>query len=1089
MTMDNRLSERLDALTPAQREALLNKLKSKASQENQGFSLLAPIVKSTRTSTHAPLSAGQQSLWFLEQLSPGEATYHIASRIRLKGSLDVAKLRAAVDKLMERHAILRSRYQETLEGIRQQQLQHMDTPLTVLPQNDSIQSILDRHVDEAFSLTEGPLFRIGLFTESEHSHILSLVMHHSISDAWSCQLMLVELASLYNDVNAPLAKLSCQYADFSAWQQDALQSAAIDKQRHYWKTQLHTIEPIALPCQSLQGKRARGKGKTQRLRLNAQQVEALKALSHSHQATLFHGLMAGFQALLYRYTEQTNIAIGTPVAGRNHPDTQGLIGFFVNSLAIVTDASSDISFNELIQAVKDTTLKAQSHQDIPFEAVVDALEGARQTTSSPVFQTFFSYNPDNHQQLLFLEGLEAEFLTVKQHTAKFDLSLIVQTTESGLDCLFEYPSALFDDCTIIEMIEAFERLLVNACTAPNKPLSELALLSETKQQALLALTTGSAPLNQPLSIIEQFEQQAIATPDKLAVMDDQHAIGFKALNQQANSLALRLQAEGIQAGDKVAIHLPKTIAAIASLLAVAKLQATYVPIDLTLPSERKAFIIQHANIKIVLSETPLASALAHIDPTQVESNDTPFNRPSNDSPEQVFYLLYTSGSTGNPKGAKISEGSARHLYAWYLNQYQMSTDDNVLVFSSLGFDLTQKNLWTPLLSGATLHLTEQPYYDPAALSQRIHKDNISWLNCAPSALYPIIDHSSDFAALASLAKVFVGGEPVDIKRLTPWLNHDTTVANLINMYGPTECTDISSVYTYQSGDTQLPIGKPIAGVSLYVLDGHQKMLPQGAIGELCISGVSLGLGYHENSELNTKRFCSNPYANNSQTEQLYRTGDLVRLNPEGQLEFIARNDGQMKIHGIRLDPEDVESVLRALPNIDDAAVALKTVGEHKARIAYLCTADPTHSAAYYKRQLTDKLNDQAIPRYFVKIDKIPTNTNGKVDRKALPAPDVNSNAAPFVPPSNAIEAELVSIWQRLLGVPQVSINDEFFQLGGNSLLATQLLIRIREQFFIDLPMRTLFEVSTLESLAEIIFAMQGGEATATHDEALEEGIL
>ncbi len=1095
-TVDTRLSERLDALSPTQREILLTKLKKKKrTQQTTHFSVHQPIVHVKQNTGHYTLSSGQQRLWFLEQLDPGKPTYHIASALNLEGSLNLFALKHALQTIIDRHDSLRTTFVNQHEGVFQRITDKSTAVLARMHLNEaSLNAALEKEMATPFDLLNGPLFRVTLFKLSDQRHVLSFVLHHIISDAWSCQVLLSELSILYNqaihgDVHA-LPELPCQYTDFARWQSELFAQPVIEKQRSFWLKALEGIEPLSLPYDHSRPKTISYQGDFIKVDLQETEVNKFTELCHTFNVTLFHGLMSVFQALLFRYTQQRHFCIGTPVAGRNHEDTQGLIGFFVNSLAITNDATADITFAELLTQVKNTTLDAQSHQDIPFESIVEALDLPRDTSVAPIFQVFFSYNPDNNQAQCALTALETSLIPMDNQTAKFDLSLIVHTTDNGLSCHFEYNTDIFERSTLMHLTDAFKCLLNDACDKPSHQIKDLSLLNNNDKQTLLTL--GQAPNKTPLEtdIATLFERQVERTPHKIAIVEGEQSITFDKLNHRANQLAHVLMTQGITKGSHVGVSLLPSIDLMVALIATVKMQATYIPMEPHWPVPRLQGMVDDAGISLVLTQATLEDLSVNqfcLDAIKnTENRDNPARHHDENLP---LYMLYTSGSTGRPKAASVSHLNASNLYHWYKETFTLSADDKLLVFSSIGFDLTQKNLWASLCFGAELHFTGCDYYDPVEINRTIKTQAISWINCAPSAFYPLIDHCRDFVELASLKQVFLGGESIQLSQLHAWLDHSTTHAALVNMYGPTECTDIATFYRHKKTDKKLPIGRPINNVQLYVVDKNLHLLPKGAIGELCIAGTSTGLGYHNNDARNASAFVTNPYSQSQGDKSLYRTGDLVRYKSNDGLEFIARNDSQMKIRGFRVEPEEIEAAIKQLPGIKDAVVALRQNQQQEQLIAYMMSPSDLASAQFYRQSLGQILADFMIPSAFVKIDSIPVNVNGKVDRKLLPDIDMcRAEENTYIAPRNALEAEIVDIWKNLLAIDKIGVTDNFFHSGGHSLMATQLLIRIRERFFIDLPMRTLFEISTIEGLAEIIFAMQQNHEHLDED-VLEEGIL
>ena len=1098
------LQAKLKSLSPAQREALLKKLKQQKSAKGPARSSLRdqPIAKLDRTHKDYPLSFAQQRLWFLEQLNPGSAAYNIAAAFRLQGQLNRDILNQTFRLIIQRHESLRTVFYQSSEGARQRVLEHLHWELdcTDLRQHPAaVQQAIHEDANSGLDLACGPLLRARLLQTGDSEHILTIVMHHIISDAWSTQVLMAEASRIYNTLKQgaaiALPAPRIQYIDYTAWQQQLLQEDDAKQQLSFWREQLADCANLNLATDKPRPNLQTSNGSFYRLQLPAELCQRLQQLCQQQGTTLFSGLLTAFECLLYRYSQQTDFAIGTPVAGRNHDNLNGLIGFFVNTLALKADIAPQDSFSKVLEKVKKTTLKAQSQQDIPFEKLVDELKTARDGSYTPVFQSFFSYTPGQADQQLQLDGIDVSYLPADTDTAKFDLSLIVNDAEAGLICHFEYNTDLFVEATIEQMAQHFQQLLQAAISQPEQPIEQLAMLSGSEQQQ--RILHGHTQPAAEKTIIELFEQQAEKHPQHVAVKQGEDSLSFAELNRQANQLAHYLITQGVKPGDYIGLCFPPCLELAVALLATVKAGAAYVPMDPSYPAERLAYMVENAGIEQLLSlsriDTQAVAVRHNINIDTLALAEQPGTNPgiicNSCGP---LYVIYTSGSTGLPKAAVVSHGGESNLLAWYSSEYHLQAADKLLVFSAIGFDLTQKNLWLPLCYGAQLHFSATEWYEPESLLGTIAAEGISWINCAPSAFYPLVDNCRDFKQLASLQKVFFGGEPIRLNNLQPWLQHADCTASITNMYGPTECTDIACSYTLTntaSHQGSIPIGSPSANCELYILDQHQQLLPRGAVGELYIGGAGVGLGYLHNPAMTAERFIANPVSGEG---TLYRTGDLVRERLDGELEFIARCDDQIKIRGFRIELGEIESQLKQLDGIEEAVVHAQEFQGQPQLIAFICSQQPLADNNHYKRRLKQHLPDYMVPTAFFAIDTIPLTPNGKVDRKKLPQIDLTElKQTEFVAPRNPCEEELAIIWQRLLGIEQVGVHDNFFELGGHSLLATQMLTRIREAYDIELPLRTIFEVSTVAGIAEIISAMFPNELedSCDDDEAFEEGIL
>ncbi|HEY9033964.1 MAG TPA: amino acid adenylation domain-containing protein [Pseudomonadales bacterium] len=1098
---DDLLMAKLNQLSPAQREALLKKLKQQKPEKNSRQPLLdSPIAACDRTATDYPLSFAQQRLWFLEQLNPHSAIYNIAAAIELNGPLDSHILQQSFQRLIQRHESLRTVFIDTANGARQKILPRLDWQMAVIPlTGEQLPAAIHEDANRGFDLACGPLLRVRLYLLGNERAALSIVMHHIISDAWSSQLLLAEVSRIYTALAQKTAlalpPLKIHYLDYSAWQQDWLAQPHSRQQMDYWLQRLEGVANLNLAGDFPRPSIMQNRGSCHRLQLDADLLQALQALCRQHKSSLFHGLLAGFECLLYRYTRQTDFCIGTPVAGRIHPDLEPLIGFFVNTLALPCDIRDGDSFTGLLRKIRKSTLEAQDNQDIPFEQLVDKLELPRDSSYSPVFQAFFSYNPGAIEQQIQLPGITARLIEADTDTAKFDLSLIVSDHDNGLCCLFEYNSELFLPATIEQLAQHFHNLLQAICQQPDADINQLAMLDGDEQRRLLRAQNPHDDYPRT-DIASWLEQQAAASAGQTAVVQGQRSLTYRELNQQANRLAHYLQAQGVQQGDFVGLCFAPSMELAVALVATIKLGAVYVPLDPTYPVERLDYMIDNAGIRVLLySERHRVAGLNAQRPVCLEQlalDGLPDSNPQRQlTPDDSLYIIYTSGSTGLPKAALISHQSEANLLQWYGREFAMGRDDRVLVFSAIGFDLTQKNLLAPLCHGARLHFCDTEYYEPAALLDCIASQQISWINCAPSAFYPLLD-SARFSDLRSLRKLFFGGEPIRMDKLADWAASPDFHASITNMYGPTECTDIATSHTIdqplKAGET-VPIGRPCANVFTYVLDEQLNLLPQGAIGELFIGGIGVGKGYLNNPQLTAERFLANPFRRD---ERMYRSGDLVRLNRHGELEFVSRLDEQLKIRGLRIEPGEIEARLRQLDGIDDAVVTVREIAGQPQLVAYACTDAASWAPQHYRKTLQRQLPDYMVPVAFCRLDSIPLTPNGKLDQKRLPAVDSShiSRSSDYVAPRTDCEKQLAAIWHEVLGIDPVGIDDSFFELGGNSLLATRVISRIREAFAVELPLRTLFEVNTIEGLAGILQATgQPADQGNDQDDSFEEGLL
>lgn len=1085
-----------------------------------------------------PLSYSQQRLWLIDQLQPGTPTYHIPFGVRIKGNIDIAATEAAIASIVKRHDSLRTCFVQ-VDGSDEPRQQVTPFEGWTLPQfelennADALKQRVGAFFMAPFDLAQGSLFRAQLIKLTEHQQstnesILIVCMHHIISDGWSMDVLLHEFNHFYTafkqnpqaigqlDIGSSLPALNIQYTDFSVWQRNWLQGDNLNAQLSYWQKQLANPPVLELPTDYPRPHQLDIGGKVIHFELDKQLTQKLNAVSSSHKATLYMTLMAAFQLLLSRYSGQDDICIGSPIANRNHASTEPLIGFFVNTLVMRSKINYNMSFQQLLAEVKHTALSAYAHQDIPFERLVDTLNIPREISQTPLFQAMFmlqnmEQNPSLAEETqlgdLTLSSLDSE-LDDKDSAAKFDLSLSMTERQGSLVGALEYRTALFKPETMQRMVGHFIRLLESIVDSPQQAVGTLAFMNETETDVLLNQWNQThAPvtaIENNLTLPQLFEAQVERNPDALAIFGEQ-PLSYSELNRQANQLAHHLMAQGIQSGDKIGVLLPASSQAMIAIFAVLKAGATYIPMDVNYPADRLQHMIDNANMQCLITLTDLASRIPNTVKTCVlDDASTAWLECSTENPvtqgsiEDTLYVVYTSGSTGLPKGAGVTHKNALNLLDWYTKEYEMSEADRTLVMSALGFDLTQKNLFALLTTGGSIGFTQSAIYDPDHIRALIEQHNVSLLNCAPSAFYPLLD-GTNFSALNSLRCVLFGGEPIQLDKLAPWLQSqgDSLSCQIINMYGPTECTDIAASYRLTSEDlsrfeqgqlSTLPIGKPNANVQLYVLDPNfQQPTPMGVPGELCIGGSGVGIGYVNNTELTEQAFIE------TQWGRLYRTGDLVRYDESSNLHFLSRIDGQVKIRGFRVELGEIEAKLKAHHQVHDAVVADKrTANGQVVLVAYLVMnesaatddkANPVLDTAGLKATLKAHLPDYMVPQAYQTIDNVPLTPNGKIDRKSLPTPSAGDfGQANYQAPETQTEEVLAEIWASVLQADKISRTEQFFEAGGHSLLATKLVTRIKTQWPIELALTAVFEYPILHEQAAyidgLLWAVEGLESDA-----------
>ncbi len=1068
--------------------------------------LEVPSIKPVPRDDDLPLSFAQQRLWFLDQLEPGTSLYNIPMAVRLTGHLDVAALEQSLNEIVRRHEALHTIFL-TVDG---RPVLTVVPGLTIpvpvvnlahLPEAERETEALRRAAMEAerhFDLAQGPLLRVTLLQLGEEEHIALLVMHHIVSDGWSMGILIEELAVLYDAFSSgkpsPLPELPIQYTDFGYWQRNWLQGEVLEAQFAYWRQQLAELPPLLeLPADRPRSAVQSWRGATQTFDLSSGLTEKLKVLSLEEGATLFMTLLAAFQTLLYRYTGQEDISVGTPIANRNQAEIEGLIGFFVNTLVMRTDLRGEPTFREVLRRVRDVALGAYAHQDLPFEMLVDALQPERDMSHTPLFQVMFVLQ-NAPLKAAELPSLGLSPVEIDTGVTMFDLTLTMVENADGLIGTVTYHTDLFDAARIQRMIEHLQLLLASIVANPDQPISHLPLLTGEEQRRLLVEwndTEVEYPLDQ--CVHQFFEAQVKRTPNALAVIFEGEALTYRELNRRANQLAHYLQKLGVEPEMPVGICVERSPEMIVGLLGVLKAGGAYVPLDPAYPKERLVFVQQDTQMPVLLTQEQLVRGLPR-DGIKVVCLDTDWeliarqseeNPVSRVIPENLVYVIYTSGSTGKPKGVLITHRNVAHLLGSRIAYYHPSPG-SFLLLSSISFDSSIPGIFGTLCQGGTLVLPQQDLErDPPQLIELIARNRISHVVCLPS-LYALLLDQANPRPLVSLQTVIVAGESCSrdlIAHHYELLPH----TSLFNEYGPTEGTVWCSVYKSQSEGltTQVPIGRPVANTQIYLLDSHLQPVPVGVPGELHIGGVGLGRGYLNWPNLTAEKFIPNPFSDKPGT-RLYKTGDLACYLSNGNIEFLGRTDYQVKVRGFRIELGEIEAVLGQHPALRDVVVVARedTPGD-KRLVAYVVLREkPAPTIKELRSFLKERLPEYMIPSAFVVLDVLPLTPNGKVNRRALPAPDQTRPdlGSAHAAPETHQEEILTNIWSNLLNIEQVGIYDNFFELGGDSILGIQVIARAN-QAGLRLSPKHLFQYPTIHGLAQ----MAGTAAVIQAEQGLVTG--
>ncbi len=1083
------LSERISKLSPEKLALLMKKLK-----ESEGKQATLPTIPRRKEREKAPLSFAQQRLWFLDQFESGNASYNVAALVRFKGLLDIDALKKSVEEIVRRHEILRASFREADEGPIQliSPEAKVEVPiidLTDLPSEQQEEKITQFARQEAryrFDLTKGNLIRTTLFRLNDTEHVLILSLHHIVADGWSLGIFVREFSHFYRSLVSgkflPLPELNIQYPDFAAWQREWFQGEVLEKQRSYWLEKLKEVPPVLElptdrprpPVQTFNGARIY-------FELEKPLYLALEELSRRENATLFMTLLAAFQILLYRYSGQTDICVGSPIANRNRADLEALIGFFVNTLVLRTDLSGNPTFRELLQRVRDTALGAYAHQDMPFEMLVDELQPERDLSHSPLFQVMFVLQnaPVAKLELPNLSLISEE---IDSGTAKFDLTLSLEEGPDGLKGMMEYNTDLFDAATIERMLANFRELLHGIVANPKQRIAGLPLLTEEEKKKLLVEWNGAEidyPLNLPFPAL--FEQQVERTPDATALVYETEQLTYAELNRRANRLAHYLQAQGIGPDRLVGVLMERSPDMVVALLATLKAGGAYVPLDPGYPVERIHFMAEDSGVSLILTREKLkkkfsfpGKKLISVDAEWAEIARFGEQNPLQPVlPDNLAYVIYTSGSTGKPKGTLVTHRGLTNYLNWCASAYPLEKGRGSVVHSSFSFDATVTALFAPLTSGGLVDLLPEGEEMEGLERALKQKADYSLIKITPAHLHILSQQISPREADALTHSFIIGGENLDAGQVSFWCRHAPNTL-LVNEYGPTET--VVGCVTYQippqwEGKGSVPIGKPIPNTEVYVLNEYLELAPVGAPGELFIGGVGVARGYLNRPDLTAEKFVPNPFSRKP-GDRLYRSGDLVRYLPDGNLEFLGRIDFQVKIRGFRIELGEIESTLIQHPAVNEAVVLAREDRPGERRLVAYLVPEPGKDPEIetIRQYLRERLPDYMIPAWYIKMDSFPLTPNGKVDRKALPAPDEDhlEREVGYQAPHTPVEELLAGIWSEVLGVERIGVKDNFFNLGGHSLLATQVISRVRKAFGVELHLRDLFEFPELGAFAERI---------------------
>ncbi len=1048
-----------------------------------------------------PLSFAQQRFWFLHQLEPESSRYNIPSAMRLSGAIDPVALEESINAIVLRHEALRTTFptvgDRPVQRISPASLFHLAvTDLTSLPDLERDAEVRRQMIEEAerpFDLAEGPLLRASLLRLEARDHVLLLTMHHIVSDGWSRRVLFRELSRFYRAFSlgerVDLPELPIQYSDYAVWQRDYLEGEVLEVQLGYWKQQLSDAPTVLeLPTDRPHPPAASYRGARETILLPASLLAGLRALSRREEVTLFMTLLAAFQTLLARYTGQADIVVGAPIAGRTRTELAGLIGCFVNSLALRTDLSGDPTFLELLRRVREVALGAYDHHDLPFDRLVDELRPSRDPSRNPFFQVMFGFQ-EGARQLLELPGVTLTRLEVEARTARFDLSL--HTWEEpcgGLRAQIEYSTDLFNAATMARLLGHLTMLIEGIVADPSRRLSALPLLPEAEQRQLLVDWNDTATgYPKDGSLHELFEQQAARTPDAVAAVYEDEQLTYGELNRSANQLAHYLRGLGVGPEKVVGICMERSLAVVVGLLGILKAGGAYLPLDPAYPRERLRFMLDDAKPVFMVTRRGIAADCSG-DGMRVVCLDSDRGSWAHESvqnpvgavgPENSAYVLYTSGSTGKPKGVLVEHRAVLNYVRGISARLGPAAGSGTAfaLVQPLTVDSSLTAVYVPLCTGGCLHvISQERASDPVALGEYFRDHRIDCLKIAPSHLAAL--QAAPDPQLLPRRWLVLGGE-APRRSWVATLQSQAPRCMILNHYGPTEATVGMLTYCLTENEpdcrsSMLPMGRPLPNTRAYLLDAHLQPVPVGVTGELYVGGACLARGYLNQPVLTAERFIPSPF-DSDPGARMYRTGDMARYLADGNLEFVGRQDQQVKIHGFRVELGEIEATLGQHPGVREIAVmARKPEGltrdapEDKVLVAYLVpNRRPAPTLSELRGFLKERLPEHMVPSAWVLLDALPRTPHGKLDRRAFPVPD---GARPevgsqFLAPRTPLEELLLRIWTELLGLARVGVDDNFFELGGHSLLATMVVTRLRAALGVAVPLRAVFEAPTVAELA------------------------
>jgi amino acid adenylation domain-containing protein len=1070
--------------------------------------LLARLLRERASTTDEPfpLSLGQEDLYFLREMAPESPAYHIPFCVCTKSAVDCERLESALRVLLERYPILRCTFAQDLDGVKQQIAPLPERCLERVAASEWSEDELRRRVNESyrrpFDLSQGPVFQMTVFARPGKGDVLLLSVHHIVFDAWSLGVFLEELALLYdNGTAAQLPEKAAPYSAFVKWQRSVIDSPRGTAAWNYWRARLENLQtPVDLPADHSRPTALRFRGAAHRFELAADLTSRMREFARSQNVTPFAVLATAFHSLLHRYTTASEIPIGTPVSGRSLRDFERGVGYFVNPVIISAPIDPHSTFRQHLAGIRDSIIAAQEYGDFPFIEIVRRLRPERNPGRTPLFQVMLNLIKttqvgvagnilhEGGSSELRLGSLELEAFHLDQQEAQFDLDLTLLDTGGSMPANLSYNVDLFEEATVARMAGHLVVLLSAAISNPDLAIADLPLLAREEESKVLLEWNATSRAYPEATVHRLIEKQIEKTPDATALVFEKRSMSYAQLNHRANQLAHHLRALGVGRDALVGVLMERSPEMVIALLGILKAGGAYVPIDGGYPLDRQLYMIRDAGAPVILAQAKFADRLSatesHVvllDDSSPEIDEMPGNNlPDSTQPGDLAYVIYTSGSTGNPKGAMNTHRGICNRLLWMQDQYRLTGADVVLQKTPFSFDVSVWEFFWPLMTGARMVLARpEGHKDPVYLANLIREEGVTTLHFVPSMLRVFLE-VNEVVECTSLRRVICSGETLPYELQERFFS--LVDAELHNLYGPTEAAVDVTYWECRRSSVRkaVPIGRPVANTQIYILDANMRPTPIGVSGELYIGGVQVGRGYWKRPDLTEQRFVPDPFSSGG---RLYRTGDQARWLSDGTVEYLGRLDQQVKIRGFRIELGEIESVLADDPRVKEAVVAVhEDVAGEKRLVAYLSLRNgETFESSELKTRLAGKLPDHMVPSAFLFLDKLPLMPNGKIDRRGLPSP-VTTNVADgrYEAPSTPEEEHLAAIWKDVLHIGSVGRNDNFFELGGHSLLASTTLMRVRERWGVQLPLRSIFEAPTIEKLANRIETIVWATSGDTH---------